>query len=93
MKLSEAKKKYIGKKFRIKHAERGYFKPYVIEGEEGICTAIKAEYFGAPVNLDELRESLPDELIPKPHWFFRWRIDIPGHVKWFTSEEIEPVEG
>ena len=76
MKLSEARNQYVGKRFRIKQAQRGYFRPYVIDGEIGICTNIEAYWF---------------EIDGKRKYIFRFRIDIPGHVKWFSVKEIEPV--
>ena len=42
MRLSEAKKRYIGKTFRVKHAERGHYMRYRIEDRVGVCTDIQA---------------------------------------------------
>lgn len=78
MKLSEARQKYIGKTFRVKHADRGLRKPYYIEDVTGKCTDIEAYCYRLPGR--ELQ------------WCFRWRIDTPCHDKWFLTEEIEPVE-
>ena len=78
MKLSEARKRYIGKKFRVKHAERGWYYPYVIEDVTGVCTHIQAQAYG---------------LDGQTKYFFRFRIDIPNiGDKWFSAREIEPVE-
>ncbi len=88
MKLSEARKRYIGKQFRIKRAERGYYRPYIIRDQVGTCTSIEAMTFGVPLNDTD---GLP-EAMTKPRTVFRFRIEIPGHVKWFAALEIEPVE-
>ena len=89
MKLSEARRRYIGKKFRIVHAERGYYRRYVIENEVGVCTDIKAYSFG-PAEYDG--QFPPDDPIYKKYTFFKFRIDIPGIAdKWFSVKEIEPV--
>ena len=78
MKLSEARQRYIGKKFRIKHAERGTRYPYVIEGSEGVCTHIESYWF---------------EFKGERKHYFRFRIDCPDLCdKWFSAKEIEPVE-
>lgn len=78
MKLSEARKRYIGKQFRIKHAERGSLRmPYVIENEIGVCTNIDAYWY-------------EDDGVKK--YWFSYRIDCPGlHDKWFSAREIELV--
>ena len=90
--LAEARKKFIGKKFRIVHADRGLYMPYYIENVVGVCTNVISFTVGAPINMGDLK-NLPKELIPKKRTFFKFRIESPDmYEKWFTAREIEPVE-
>ena len=78
MKLSEARAKFIGKQFRIKHAERGYYHTYVIENVIGKCTAIESYWY---------------EIENERKHYFSFRIDSPELCnKWFSAHEIEPVK-
>lgn len=80
MNITEARQKYIGKRFRVIHADRGTGTgfPYTIRDQEGICTNIEAY----TCIIEGTRRS-----------WFSYRIDIPGtHDKWFRHNEIEPVQ-
>lgn len=80
MKLSEARAKFIGKTFRVKHAERGYYKQFIIEDVTGVCSAIEPAFF---------------IFNGVQHCLFRFRIDaegVPSSWRWFSAREIEPVE-
>ena len=82
MKLSEAKRRFIGKKFRIKHAERGSdtYRPCYIENVIGVCTNIEARTLLVPGT-------------DKTMTYFRFRIESEDtNWKWFSTREIEPVE-
>ena len=77
--LAEARKKFIGKKFRVTHAERGgNYMPYYIENVVGVCTWIDSYWY---------------EFEGKKRHFFQWRIESPGmYEKWFSTHEIELVK-
>lgn len=88
MKLSEAKRRYIGKKFRIKHAERGYRWIDIIEGAVGTCTDIEMYWHGELENPADFTS----KIISK-RYFFKFRIDSPDtYYKWFSVNEIEPYK-
>ena len=87
MTLTEARKKFIGKKFRLTkdvplHYEYDYGSgvpyAYIPAGLEGLLTAITSNSF---------------VLEGKVITYFEWRIDIPNcNKKWFSTNEIEPVK-
>ena len=87
MTLTEARKKYIGKKFHLKEDVPLHYKydygsgvpyAYIPAGLEGTLTAITSNSY---------------VLDGKVITYFTWRIDIPNcDKKWFTTHQIEPVQ-
>ena len=100
MTLAEARKKFIGKTFRLKKDvplswkyDWGSGEPwgYIPAGCEGVLTQIIENSF---YEKWEFVNETGFEMKPvgKPHKYFKWRIEIPGVDKmWYLTSEIEPV--
>ena len=100
MTLEEARKKYIGKKFRLKKDvplswkwDWGSGVPYahIPAGLEGTLTQIKTRVI-YPDGWDYSDGFHNPKPKGKPYMFFTWRIEIDGvSKKWYSTDEIEPV--
>lgn len=99
MTLAEARKKFIGKTFRLKKDvplawkyDWGSGEPwaYIPAGCEGVLTQITEQCL-CPVEFVETEKGL-EEKHGKPIKYFKWRIEIPNvDKKWYLTSQIEPV--